>query len=128
MPVRDVLDALQLQVRQFLDPFCQRRRALAQGRQQPSPLIGIAHPDVADRGHRPAVQLRRQKRHRTAGAGPGGQGRLPRRLGEQPAPSAQRPRRVLRRVEQIDGQRRGAHLVQVELELGHHAEVPAAAA
>jgi hypothetical protein len=38
------------------------------------------------------------------------------------------PQRVLRRIEQVNHQRRRPDLVEGELELGHHPEVPAAAA
>jgi hypothetical protein len=96
MPVGGVVHLLQLQVRELLDAFRQRRGPVAERLKQPPPQVGITDPDVADAGHRPSVQLRRQERERAGGADPDGQGRLPRRLGEQLAPAPQRRRRVLR--------------------------------
>jgi hypothetical protein len=71
-----VVDALQLQVGQRLDPLGQRPRTLPQRRQQPAAVVGVAHPDVADAGQRPLPQLGWQERPLAGGAGPGGQGRF----------------------------------------------------
>ena len=55
--LRDVVDGLQLQVGQLLGPFGCRRRAAAQRRERPAPVVRVAGPHVAHAGQGPAPRL-----------------------------------------------------------------------
>jgi hypothetical protein len=109
----------------LLDLLGHWRRHAAERGHQPPPLVRLAHPHIPGTGHRPVPQLRRQERPGAGDADPGGEGRLRWRLRDELAPALEHPGRVLQRVEQVNDERRGPHLVEGELELGHHPEVPA---
>jgi hypothetical protein len=72
--------------------------------------------------------LRWQEGPLTGGPDPGGEGRLPGSLVDQLPPPPQLPRRLVQPTEEISDHGRRPRVVEPELELGHHAEVPAAAA
>ena len=122
-----VVHPLELQVGERLDPFADRAAERAQRREEPRVELGLAGPDEADAGHRPAAPFRRQGR-RLRLAHPGGEGGRARRRRVQVAPAAQHRRRLLDRVEELDDVGPAGDRLQPELELGHHAEVAAAAA
>ncbi len=115
MPSDGVVHPLKLDIGRLDHPLRHRAAERAHRRDQAAALLRVAHPDEPDGGQAVSAD-------RCCERG------LPGRLGQHVPPPAKRWLRLIEREREFGDERLGPHGMQPELELGDHAEVPAATA